>query len=86
MTINSRHSVIVAELDQDAWKSAREIGDAVAESPAFSGLASIPSRQRVVRRLIGKLVALGAVETDDRMGAYGMATYVRRLPVAATVH
>ena len=82
MTVKARLGEIVATLGE-TWQSAREVGDSVATSPAFSGLA-IPSRQRIIRRAIGKLVELGTVETEDRMGPYGLATHVRRLP--ATVH
>ena len=86
MTIKSRLDEIVEALDISTWRSAREVGDAVAASPAFSGLASVLSRQAIIRRSIGRLVALGAVETEERMTPYGLAVYVRRLSGSATVH
>jgi hypothetical protein len=86
MTIKSRLDEIVDALDTETWRNVREVGDSVAASPAFRGLTSILSRQAIMRRSIGRLVALGAVETEERMGPYGPAVYVRRLSGSVTVH
>jgi hypothetical protein len=73
-------AAILGALDQETWRSARDVDALLAECPAFKKVTSRASRKAIIRRAFGKMAAFGVIEVEDQMSNNGVAIYARLLP------